>query len=128
MRFQGKAADEHAKGSIFPTLGEAANFFSLGATGYSLSRDGRNFEGMELRSLSWKIAPLEAQEAHSRWFADTGRFPAGAVELDCALVMRNIPHEWHSRPRLFADSHTDRADAVRVPTEESARGRNVRKE
>jgi hypothetical protein len=22
------------------------------------------------------------------------------VEFDCALLMRNIPHEWHARPSL----------------------------
>ena len=102
VRFQGKVAAEHSSGSVFPSIEEAANFFSLGATGYSLSRDRKNFEGMELRSLSWKIAPLEVREAYSRWFTDTQRFPAGSVKFDCALFMRDIPHEWQSRPRIFA--------------------------
>ena len=100
VRFRGHPAADLASGSIFRSLDEAANFFSLGATGYSLCRDGKNFEGMELRSLSWKIAPLEVREAYSRWFANPERFPAGSVEFDCALVMRDIPHEWHSRPRI----------------------------
>lgn len=103
VRFRGSFAPHHSNSSIFPTIEDAANFFSLGATGYSVCRDGKNFEGMELRSLSWKIAPLEICEAYSRWFADIQRFPAGSVEFDCALVMRDIPHEWHSRPRIFAD-------------------------
>lgn len=103
VRFRGDLATDHSSGSIFPTLEEAANFFSLGATGYSLCRDGKNFEGMELLSLSWKIAPLEVREAYSRWFTDVQRFPAGSVEFDCALVMRDIPHEWHSRPRIISD-------------------------
>jgi hypothetical protein len=102
VRFSGNLATEHSSGSIFPSIEEAADFFSLGATGYSLCRDGKNFEGMELLSLSWKIAPLEVRESYSRWFADSKRFPAGSVEFDCALVMRDIPHEWHSRPRIVA--------------------------
>jgi hypothetical protein len=101
VRFSGNPGKAHSSKSIFPTVEEAANFFSLGATGYSLSRDEKNFEGMELRSLSWKIAPLEVREAYSRWFATTQRFPAGSVEFDCALLMRNIPHEWHSQPCIL---------------------------
>ncbi|HEX7860712.1 MAG TPA: DUF2071 domain-containing protein [Verrucomicrobiae bacterium] len=115
VRFKGDSAVEHRKESIFPTVTEAANFFSLGATGYSLSRDGKDFEGMELRSLSWKIAPLKVREAYSRWFADTTRFPAGSVELDCALVMRDIPHEWHSRPRISISSKSEQALGITAP-------------
>jgi hypothetical protein len=100
VRFAGDVCEEHAKASVFPTLNEAANFFSLGATGYSVARDGKSFEGMELRSLSWKIAPMRMREAYSRWFGRHDLFPAGSVEFDCALVMRDIPHEWHSRPRI----------------------------
>jgi hypothetical protein len=33
VRFRGDLATGHSSGSIFPTLEEAANFFSLGATG-----------------------------------------------------------------------------------------------
>lgn len=82
VRFAGEASDEHTTSSVFPTLDEAANFFSLGATGYSVGRDGSNFEGMELRSLSWKVSPVRMVEAYSRWFADRQRFPDGAVKFD----------------------------------------------
>jgi hypothetical protein len=100
VRFAGDLAEGHEAHSLFATLDEAANFFSLGATGYSLCRDGRNFEGMELRSLSWRISPMRMREAYSRWFSNSELFPSGSVEFDCALVMRNIPHEWNSRPRI----------------------------
>ena len=106
VRFRANLKAEHSPNSVFPTIQEAANFFSLGATGYSLCRDGRNFEGMELRSLSWKIAPLDVKEACSRWFTNTHRFPAGSVEFDCALVMHDIPHEWHSRPKILPPKAT----------------------
>ena len=30
------------------------------------------------------------------------RFPPGAVAFDCALLMREIAHEWHAREELCA--------------------------
>jgi len=35
---------------------------------------------------------------HSSFFE---RFPASSVAFDCALVMRDIPHEWHTEPDLI---------------------------
>jgi hypothetical protein len=43
----------------------------------------------------WKITPLAVERVYSSYFADESRFPPGSVEFDCALLMRNIPHEWH---------------------------------
>jgi hypothetical protein len=57
---------------------------------------------MELRCLDWTIQPLVVDEARSRFFDDLERFPPGSVELDCALLMRGIAHEWHSRSDLHA--------------------------
>ena len=86
---------------MFPTLEEAAGFFSLGATGYSATNDPKRFEGMDLRSLSWKIAPLKVVKAYSRWYSRPEIFGPGTVELDSALVVRDVPHEWHSRPEIY---------------------------
>ena len=58
---------------------------------------------MELRSLDWSIEPMTVGDAHTSFFSDPTRFPEGTVELDCALVMRHIAHEWHSRPDLYYD-------------------------
>jgi hypothetical protein len=30
----------------------------------------------------------------SSYFTDHTRFPAGTIAFDCALIMRNIAHEW----------------------------------
>lgn len=81
----------------------AAGFFSLGATGYSATSTPGRFHGLELRCLDWTIEPLAVEEARSRFVGDSARFPAGTVELDCALLMRGIEHEWHSRPDLWAE-------------------------
>ncbi|MCC7375134.1 MAG: DUF2071 domain-containing protein [Verrucomicrobiales bacterium] len=104
VSFAGHVADQLPSGSIFPSLEAAADFFSLGATGYSATRMPGHYHGMELHSLSWSVLPLAIEEAQSCFFDDRSRFPAGSVELDCALLMRGIEHEWHSRPDLYLSS------------------------
>ena len=108
VAFSGRSAERLPTSSIFPSLAEAAGFFSLGATGYSATHREGHYHGMELKSLRWSIDPLEVTHARSCFFDDAGRFPAGSVELDCALVMREIDHEWHSRPDLYSDRERGR--------------------
>ncbi len=101
VSFRGTVASQLASTSVFPTLDAAAGFFSLGATGYSATHRPNSFHGMELHSLNWAVTPLNVEERFSRYFADHTRFPIGSVELDCALLMRGIAHEWRSRPDLY---------------------------
>lgn len=101
IAFAGHLAENLPATSIFPSLEAAASFFSLGATGYSATYSDDHYHGMELRSLHWKVAPLAIDEAQSCFFDDRQRFPSGTAELDCALLMRGIEHEWHSRPDLY---------------------------
>jgi hypothetical protein len=98
--FTGSTTDALPPTSVFPNLHEATNFFSLGATGYSATNESDHYHGMELKTLDWTIQPLQVEKAISCFFADKTRFPEGSVELDCALLMRNVAHEWHSRPDL----------------------------
>ena len=100
ISFAGRVAESLPATSIFPTLAEAAGFFSLGATGYSATRTEGHYHGMELRCLDWSVVPLTVEEARSCFFDDRVRFPSGTVELDGALLMRGVAHEWHSRPNL----------------------------
>jgi hypothetical protein len=104
ISFAGHVAKQLPLTSIFPSLEAAAGFFSLGATGYSATRTEGHFHGMELHSLNWKVLPLVIDDAKSCFFNDQVRFPPGSVELDCALLMRGIEHEWHSRPDLYLSS------------------------
>ena len=99
--FVGETTDQLPPTSVFPSLAEATGFFSLGATGYSAALESGHYHGMELRTLDWTIQPLRIQEAVSCFFADRNKFPEGSVELDCALLMNNVAHEWHSRPDLY---------------------------
>lgn len=107
-RFRGRIRDSLPATSLFATVAEAASFFSLGATGYSATREEGHYHGMELRSLDWQVEPMDIEEAYTSFFSDSQRFPQGSVELDCALVMRNIAHEWHSRPDLYYDPQQKR--------------------
>lgn len=116
VAFAGRVAPSLPSGSVFPTLDAAAGFFSLGATGYSATRVPAHYHGMELHSLNWSVTPLAVDEAQSAFFGAPERFPPGSATLDCALLMRGIAHEWHSRPdlRLGADGSsftTGRPDA-----------------
>jgi Uncharacterized conserved protein (COG2071) len=101
VSFRGRLALHLAPSSVFPSLNAAATFFSLGATGYSATHSPNHYHGMELHSLNWTVTPLLVEEHFSRYFADRTRFPNGSVELDCALLMRGIAHEWRSRPDLY---------------------------
>jgi hypothetical protein len=100
--FTGHISKELPKTSVFPSTDEAANFFALGATGYSATYASNHFHGMELRCLDWNIAPLSIERAQSAFYDNRSLFPEGTIALDSALVMRNISHEWHSRPDLYA--------------------------
>ena len=101
VAFSGRPAERLPQSSLFPSLDEAAGFFSLGATGYSATHREGHYHGMDLKCLTWSIEPLDVEYARSCFFGDTTRFPPGSVELDCALLMRDIDHEWHSRPDLY---------------------------
>jgi hypothetical protein len=98
--FSGRITDKIMATSIFPSIDEAANFFSLGATGYSATNTKDSYHGMELRCLKWTIEPMDIEYARSYLYDDKQIFPEGSVKLDSALIMKNIPHEWHSRPDL----------------------------
>ena len=107
IKFTGHVVDRLPTTSIFPTLEAAAGFFSLGGTGYSATNSEGHYHGMELRSLNWSLSPLGIDEAQSRFFDDSKKFPPGSAELDCVLLMRGIEHEWHSRPDLYWSASGD---------------------
>ncbi|GAB4207752.1 MAG: DUF2071 domain-containing protein [Roseiflexaceae bacterium] len=97
---EGQVAGALPPGSVFATLDEASRFFEAGSVGYSATHDPHLLDGLELRSQGWRVEPFAVTHAASSFFEDRTRFPAGTVELDCALLMRSIPHEWHRRESL----------------------------
>lgn len=88
--------------SIFSSLAEASEFFKQGSLGYSPGYRQGKLEGLELASLQWQVEPLEVTRVESSFFDNLTSFPAGAVEFDCALLMRHIEHEWHQRPNIYS--------------------------
>lgn len=83
--------------STFVSLDEASTFFERGALGYSeTNRDGR-LDSLELRCRNWRVEPLEVSRVQSSFFDDQKRFPSGSAQLDCALLMRAVCHEWYVR-------------------------------
>lgn len=100
--FDGNDTNEFSPHSIFTSLDEASEFFAKGAVGYSASRDGSHFQGMELRLLEWHISPLNINRAYVRLFENGVTFPRGRVTLDSAMVMRRLRHEWHNIPTIPA--------------------------
>jgi hypothetical protein len=88
--------------SIFASVEKASDFFEKGAVGYSPAADSSELHGIELRSFNWKIEPLAINRIESSFFSDPEHFPNGAAELDCALLMRGIDHEWYARQSLCA--------------------------
>jgi hypothetical protein len=100
VAFDGEDTTEFPDSSSFSSLAEASEFFAKGAVGYSLSKDESHFQGMELRFLEWAIRPLKIRQAHVRLFEDGETFPRGSVQVDSALIMQRLRHEWHRIPIL----------------------------
>jgi len=111
-----RSAGQLPGGSAFPTLAAASEFFRGGSVGYSPGRDRGRLEGLKLVSPKWRVDPLSVSEVRSSWLSDTSRFPAGSTEFDCALVMRDIAHQWVVAPDLYADREAHRADRVAPPS------------
>lgn len=99
---EGHVAEEFPRSSVFSSLKEASDFFEHGSLGYSVTAKPNHFDGLELCSFNWQVQPLAVEKIESSFFEDRALFPDGSVELDCALLMRGIDHEWHGRGRLCA--------------------------
>jgi len=87
---------EHFQGStLFADLEQASAFFQQGSAGFSAGRSLGHLDGMELRTDSWRVEPVEVRAVRSTFFDDQDRFPQGSATLDCALLMRGVPVTWN---------------------------------
>jgi hypothetical protein len=100
VRVRGRFGGDLPPDSCFGSLAAASSFFEGGSVGYSATGDPARLDGMELRTEEWHVEPLQIDEVYSSYFLDTSRFPPGSATFDCALAMRRIAHEWHSREDL----------------------------
>jgi hypothetical protein len=95
-----------AGSALFATVDEASAFFEAGSVGYSATRVGSQFDGLQLQTAAWKIEPAVVTHAHSSFFEDRLAFPPGTAQLDSALVMRKVPVDWRPLDRLEATADT----------------------
>lgn len=85
--------------SVFRDISHASEFFKNGSLGYSTCKNG--FDGLELKTYTWKASALEVEKVTSSFFEDERIFPRGSIKFDNALLMKNIEHEWIGRERLI---------------------------
>lgn len=110
LELRGKPSLELPRTSMFGSMREASQFFEKGSLGYSETSERRQLDGLSLVTRSWSVQPLEIQYVRSSFFSDLSLFPAGSVEFDCALLMRNIEHEWLPAPALATTGIRGRFD------------------
>lgn len=96
-----RVADGLPADSVFGSVDEASRFFEGGALGYSATQDPARYDGLELRCKTWAVQPLAVEAVQSSYFDDRTIFPEGSATLDCALLMRGVEHEWHTREDLY---------------------------
>jgi hypothetical protein len=89
-------------GRLFAGLDAASEFFRQGCDGYSPARRPGLLEGIQLRTDAWAATAAVPTRVRSAVFDDRRLFPAGTVEPDHALVMRDVPVTWHSLTSLPA--------------------------
>jgi hypothetical protein len=97
---QGRAADQLAGSVVFDALDEASAFYRSGSVGYSDSRTPGEYEGLEFRIADWTVRPMTVDRVACDFFDDPVRFPPGAAAFDNALLMREVPSEFHGRGPL----------------------------
>jgi hypothetical protein len=95
-----RQAPQISAGSVFKSLAEASKFFEGGSVGYSVTNSPDRYDGLELHTCRWEVEPLEIETVRSSFFDDLNRFPKGTIHFDCALLMRNVAHEWRVLPGM----------------------------
>jgi hypothetical protein len=86
--------------SVFKNINTASDFFENGSIGYSPNENGNIYDGLELKTINWKVSPLNVTKVQSSFFENEQIFPKGSIEFDNALLMKNINHEWKELNRM----------------------------
>jgi hypothetical protein len=90
-----RVVDAWRPSALFAAFDDVRSFFAKGDCGFSCTLRGDELEGMQLRTTTWEMSPLEVETVGSTFYDDRARFPAGSIGLDGAVLMRGIQHEWH---------------------------------
>jgi len=96
LAFEGHVVADLPANSIFGSLQSASDFFQRGSLGYSPSAVGGKYDGLQLQTFDWNMQPLAIEHVESSFFDDRSLFPAGTAEVDCAMLMRTVRHEWQA--------------------------------
>jgi hypothetical protein len=96
LRFSGDDAPNLPSSSCFKSLQD--DFFLTGNSGCSLLDDPQTLSGIALETSEGKIRPFQISQVFCSFCDDEQRFPAGSIEFDHALVMRDIAQVWHLEP------------------------------
>lgn len=99
VRFAGREVDDLPDHSRFPSLAAASGFFEGGDRGYSPNVAGE-LDGVTLQAQAWRLRAMDVQQASTSFFETGLGLPAGSVEFDCALVMRDTAHKWVAAPPM----------------------------
>ncbi len=98
VKLTGEVSENLPENSIFSSIAEASEFFEKGSLGYSVTKDGKELDGITLQIRNWKVEALNLDAVESNYYENENAFPKGSIEFDHALLMRNIAHEWHIAP------------------------------
>ncbi|MEN8869783.1 MAG: DUF2071 domain-containing protein [Akkermansiaceae bacterium] len=102
VEVQAKECESFPEKSIFGSFQESSRFFENGCIGYSSRPHSARLDGLRLNVPNWQASPLKVLEIKSSYFDNSDLFPPGTITFDHGLLMRDIPHEWHSEPELNA--------------------------
>lgn len=91
------------KDSVFKSLQESSQFSEAGCIGYSARPNSCTLDGLLLEVNDWQVTPLNIHHAKSSYFDNPTLFLPDEIQLDHALLMRNIPHLWHSEPPMTSE-------------------------
>jgi hypothetical protein len=110
-----RRTDEPMAGSIFRTVEAASTFFRSAPVGYAATPCEGVFDGVELGTDSWNIAPLQLERVASSFFDDRTRFPSETVTLDSAFLMSGITTRWRPQSQLVAAAPAEIEAATSAP-------------
>ncbi len=105
---------------IFASQEGSDSCMCIGSLGYSPGRNPISFEGLRLEMCEPRFESLLIEHARVAFFEDPSRFPSGSIDVDHALLMRNISHRWISQPPLSAENFSDSGEHLSHNDELSA--------
>lgn len=104
LEFAGKPTRALPHRSVFKSIHDASAFSEQGSTGYSARSGSNTLDGLKLQTNYWQATPFHVPVVYSSFFENRSIFPKGTIAFDHALLMRDIPHQWHGLPPLHSQN------------------------